>query len=57
MNQIGLEPLVMIHVRIDRQDKEALEELARKERRTFSQYVRILIEEHIKEKGLSTRGE
>ena len=57
MNQLGLEPLVMMNIRIDRQDKEALEELARKERRTVSQYVRILIEEHIKEKGLSTRGE
>lgn len=57
MNQIGLEPLVQLNIRMDRQDKEALQMLAQKDRRTLSDYIRLVLENHVKEKGLSTRGE
>lgn len=57
MNQIGLEPLVKLNIRMDRQDKEALQVLAQKDRRTLSDYIRIVLENHVREKGLSTRGE
>lgn len=57
MNQIGLEPLVQLNIRMDRQDKEALQILAQKDRRTLSDYIRLVLENHVKEKGLSTRGE
>lgn len=57
MNQIGLEPLVKLNIRMDRQDKEALQMLAQKDRRTLSDYIRLVLENHVKEKGLSTRGE
>lgn len=46
MNQRGLEPLVKLNIRIDRQDKEKLEELAYKDRKTLSEYIRLILEKH-----------
>ena len=51
MNQLGLEPLVKLNIRIDREDREKLEELARADRRSLSEYIRLVLEDHIKEKG------
>ena len=50
MNQKGLEPMMQLNVRIDRKDKEALEHLARQDRRSLSEYIRLVLEDHIREK-------
>lgn len=47
MNQLGLEPLVKLNIRIDRQDREELEKLARQDRRSLSEYIRLVLEDHI----------
>ena len=51
MNQRGLEPLVKLNIRIDRQDKEKLEEMAYQDRRTLSEYIRLILEKHARSKG------
>lgn len=47
MNQKGLEPMVQMNIRIDRIVKEELERLARLDRRPISEYVRLLLEDHV----------
>lgn len=49
VNQLGLEPLVKLNIRIDRQDKEKLEELAYKDRKTLSEYIRLILEKHARQ--------
>jgi len=52
MNMHGLEPRMQLNIRIDRTDKENLEKLAKADNRTLSDYVRLLLEQHLTEKGL-----
>lgn len=52
MNMQGLEPRMQLNIRVDRTDKENLEKLARADNRTLSDYVRIILEQHLREKGL-----
>lgn len=51
MNQPGLEPRIQMNIRIDREDKEALEELAMEDRRTLSEFIRLILHDFIKSKG------
>lgn len=50
MNQIGNEPMMQMNFRIDREDKEKLEKLALLERRKLSDYVRLVLHDHVKDK-------
>ncbi|MBR5226124.1 MAG: CopG family transcriptional regulator [Clostridia bacterium] len=52
MNMHGLEPRMQLNIRIDRTDKENLEILAKADNRTLSDYIRLILEQHLKEKGL-----
>lgn len=52
MNMHGLEPRMQLNIRVDREDKESLEKLAKAEGRTLSDYVRHVLEQHLEEKGL-----
>lgn len=49
MNQLGNEPLMQMNFRIERENKEKLEKLARLERRKLSDYVRLVLQDYIKE--------
>ena len=46
MNQKGLHPMIQMNVRIEQKTKEQVEKLAREDRRTLSDYVRLVLEEH-----------
>jgi len=52
MNMHGLEPRMQLNIRIDREDKENFEKLAKEDNRTLSDYVRLVLEQHLREKGL-----
>lgn len=49
VNQKGLEPMMQLNVRVDRKVKEALEHLAKQDRRSLSEYIRLVLEDHILE--------
>ena len=51
MNMHGLEPRMQLNIRIDREDKESFEKLAKADNRTLSDYVRLVLEQHLREKG------
>ena len=54
MNQRGEEPMVNIGLRIDKDTKEALYQIAEAKRRRPTDYIRILLEDAVKaekEKG------
>ena len=52
MNMHGLEPRMQLNIRVDREDKEKLETLAKVDGRTLSDYIRRVLEQHLQEKGL-----
>ena len=47
MNQLGNEPMIYLHVRIPSDMKEKLQALADADRRKLSDYIRIILEDHI----------
>ena len=51
MNQKGLHPMVQMNIRIDSATKEALEKLAKDNKRSLSDYVRLVLEDHVQGKG------
>lgn len=50
VNQIGNAPLVKLNLRIDQEDKEKLEAYAAQDRRKLSDYIRIVLVDHIRER-------
>ncbi len=50
MNQLGNAPLVKLNLRIDQEDKEKLEAYAAQDRRKLSDYIRIVLVDHIRER-------
>ena len=50
MNQLGNEPMVYLHLRIPAEMKEQLQALADSDRRKMSDYIRIILEDHIAKK-------
>lgn len=48
LNQHGLEPRIQLNIRIDREDKEALERMALQDRQTLSEYIRTILHDHVK---------
>lgn len=51
MNQIGNEPMVYLHLRIPADMKEDLQKKADADRRKLSDYIRIILEDHLKKVG------
>ena len=51
MNQKGDEPMVYLHLRIPSEMKEELQQRADEDRRKLSDYIRIILEDHLKSRG------
>jgi len=51
MKQNTNEPMIFLHIRIPAELKEELQELATIDRRSLSDYVRIVLEDHIRYSG------
>lgn len=50
MNQKGNEPMTYLRIRIPSEMKEDLQREADRDRRTLSDYVRIVLEDHLKQR-------
>ncbi len=53
MNQKGLYPMQQMNIRIEARTKEELENMARNDKRSLSDYVRIILEEYVQRHGIS----
>lgn len=51
-NRVSLEPRIQMNIRIDREDKETLERMARSDRRTLSEFIRQILHDFVRERGL-----
>lgn len=50
MNLINNEPMIYLHLRVPAEMKESLQSLADADRRKLSDYIRIILEDHINKK-------
>lgn len=54
-NPMGLERRIQLNIRIDREDKEQLERIAFKERKSTSEYIRDMLHEHVRQYNIEER--